>query len=83
MDTPERGNTSKENPANALDIAPSRQGTGWKTALLVCGSALLGATAVALWNRRVLTKIQSQAPAQGKTDSGTLRDRHLPGKDFF
>jgi hypothetical protein len=39
-------------------------GGRWKTVLLVVGSALVGATAVALWDRRALRKIQSQAPAR-------------------
>jgi hypothetical protein len=39
-------------------------GVRWKTVMLVVGSALVGATAVALWDRRVLRKIQSQAPVR-------------------
>lgn len=35
----------------------------WKTALLMFGSAMLGASAVALWNRSALARIQEQASA--------------------
>ena len=36
-------------------------GRAWKTAFLLGGSILLGAAAVALWNRRSLAKLQEQA----------------------
>lgn len=54
----------------------------WKTALLVCGSALLGATAVALWNRRMVTKLQQQSPAN-RPHSATNLAPHLDVKEFF
>jgi len=38
-----------------------RAGAAWKTALLLGGSVLLGAAAMALWNRRTLAKLQEQA----------------------
>lgn len=60
-----------------------RPGTRWKTALLVCGSALLGATAVALWNRRVVGKIQTLAPAQEVENPGAEGDRHRVKEDFM
>ncbi|MGC9291496.1 MAG: hypothetical protein ACP5EP_02085 [Acidobacteriaceae bacterium] len=51
--------TDKE--SNRAEKAP---GVRWKTVMLVVGSAMVGATAVALWDRRALRKIQSQAPAR-------------------
>jgi hypothetical protein len=36
--------------------APSR----WSTAFLMVGSALLGATAIAFWNRRTIANMRSQ-----------------------
>jgi hypothetical protein len=60
-----------------------RPGTRWKTALLVCGSALLGATAVALWNHRVVGKIQTLAPAQEVENLGAKGDRHRVKEDFM
>lgn len=46
----------------------------WQTAFLMFGSALLGASAVALWNRRVVAELQSQAPArEAGSSSGVQR----------
>ncbi|MHB1673657.1 MAG: hypothetical protein ACYCSP_05345 [Acidobacteriaceae bacterium] len=36
----------------------------WSTAFLIAGSALLGATAVAFWNRRTIAKMRIQFPAK-------------------
>ena len=40
---------------------PGTRGRGWKTALLLGGSVMLGAAAVALWNRRSVAKLRRQA----------------------
>ncbi len=48
--TPQAGGSQRE-----------RAGAVWKTALLLGGSVLLGAAAMALWNRRTLAKLQEQA----------------------
>ena len=50
-----------DSPNSTGEGAEDRSGKPWKTAFLVFGSALLGATAVALWNRRALARIRSQA----------------------
>ena len=44
-----------------LDRRPKNR---WKTALLMFGSAVVGASAVALWNRRTVAQLQAQAPAR-------------------
>ncbi|MGB8479880.1 MAG: hypothetical protein WCE63_13775 [Acidobacteriaceae bacterium] len=36
----------------------------WSTAFLMAGSALLGATAVAFWNRRTITNMRVQILAE-------------------
>jgi hypothetical protein len=38
----------------------------WSTAFLMAGSALLGATAVAFWNRRTIAKMRVQFLAESK-----------------
>jgi hypothetical protein len=38
----------------------AKSGAAWKTALLLGGSVVLGAMALALWNRRTLAKFQDQ-----------------------
>lgn len=75
--------SSEKNPIETSSLSLTARGTRWKTALLVCGSALLGATAVALWNRRVLEKIQSQSPAQEAANLNTARSRHRIDEDYF
>lgn len=45
-------------------------GRGWQTFLMLAGSALLGGTAVALWNRRLLAELRKNA----LEDSGANRD---------
>ena len=51
-----------------LAIAPAIEavaGRGrWSTAFLMAGSALVGATAVAFWNRRTLAKMRVQILAE-------------------
>lgn len=37
----------------------------WSTAFLVVGSALFGATALALWNRRTIANLRSQIESRG------------------
>lgn len=39
----------------------------WSTAFLVVGSALMGATALALWNRRTITSMRAQIEAMSGT----------------
>ncbi len=41
---------------NSISFGRSR----WSTAFLVVGSALLGATAIAFWNRRTIASMRSQ-----------------------
>jgi hypothetical protein len=36
---------------------------GWSTAFLIAGSALMGATALAFWNRRTIAGLRSQIEA--------------------
>ncbi len=46
----------------AVERPPSRG--RWSTAFLMVGSALLGATAVAFWNRRTIANMRVQILAQ-------------------
>jgi hypothetical protein len=40
--------------------APEKSaGSAWSTGLLMIGSALVGATAVAVWNRRTITEMRT------------------------
>ncbi len=43
------------------ESVPAR-GRRWSTAFLMVGSALLGATAVAFWNRRTIANLRTQFP---------------------
>lgn len=45
----------------AHEPVPVRGGR-WSTAFLIVGSALLGATAVAFWNRRTIANLRTQFP---------------------
>jgi hypothetical protein len=46
----------------AIEPAPSRG--RWSTAFLMAGSALLGATAVAFWNRRTIANMRVRILAE-------------------
>jgi hypothetical protein len=50
----------------APNIDKPRRTPGWRTLLMLAGSALLGGTAVALWNRRALSEIQGHSPARSQ-----------------
>lgn len=43
--------------------APESGRGGWSMAFLVVGSALMGATALAFWNRRTITSLRAQIDA--------------------
>ena len=43
-------------------------GRGWRTFVMLAGSALLGGTAVALWNRRLLAEIRENARQNPEPD---------------
>ena len=43
----------------------------WSTALLMVGSALLGATAIAFWNRRTIASMRAQIEAQPERSVAT------------
>jgi hypothetical protein len=45
-----------------IELPPSRG--RWSTAFLMAGSALLGATAVAFWNRRTIANMRVQFLAE-------------------
>jgi hypothetical protein len=45
----------------APNIDKPRRMPSWRTLLMLAGSALLGGTAVALWNRRALSEIQEHS----------------------
>jgi|GEM_PF-6652683 len=62
-----RANPASEAPADpmeeSLDLAREpveREELRWSTALLMVGSALLGATAIAFWNRRTIADLRDQ-----------------------
>ena len=46
-----------------MEPIPSR-GRRWSTAFLMAGSAILGATAVAFWNRRTIANLRVQILAE-------------------
>jgi hypothetical protein len=51
----------------ALESATgSDSGSPWSTTFLVIGSALMGATAIALWNRRTISTLRSQLEPAGR-----------------
>lgn len=45
------------------DTEPEAGRSRWSTAFLMAGSALMGATALALWNRRTITSMRAQIEA--------------------
>jgi len=60
----------KANKRELADPPASR----WSTALLMMSSALLGATAVAVWNRRTITQLRNQFELEG----GSFYRKDLP-----
>ena len=53
-------------PLAAVTVTETPSGRGrWSTAFLMAGSALLGATAVAFWNRRTIATMRVQILAEG------------------
>ncbi len=56
-----------EDESPELEPSPREMGRGrWSTAFLIVGSALMGATALALWNRRMIETMRAQIQAQSK-----------------
>ncbi|MHB1936886.1 MAG: hypothetical protein ACYCOR_09895 [Acidobacteriaceae bacterium] len=81
MKTLRKRETEKSNQENAgtkdkiLPSEPEARRGRWSTAFLMAGSALLGATAVAFWNRRTIANMRIQILSesakpqlQGNTD---------------
>lgn len=65
---------SEEIAGTSTKDSVARRGR-WSTAFLMAGSAILGATAVAFWNRRTIAKMRvqflaasAQSPAKVQTD---------------
>jgi len=52
-----------ENTEPTVEEAAESGRGGWSTAFLVVGSALMGATALAFWNRRTITSLRAQIDA--------------------
>ena len=48
---------------------------GWRTFLMLAGSALLGGTAVALWNRRLLAEIRREIRPNPEPNRDEIIDR--------
>ena len=46
----------------------------WSTAFLVAGSALLGATAIAFWNRRTISNLRVQLQTQPEQTIPDVRE---------
>jgi hypothetical protein len=61
-------------PGNA---APRRG--RWSTAFLMAGSAILGATAVAFWNRRTIANMRAQFLAESRQP----RSKPQPDEEIF
>jgi LPXTG-motif cell wall-anchored protein len=59
-------------------------GSAWSTALLMVGSALVGATAVAVWNRRTITEMRNHLLLNsGQETPGRIEDRAPSAEDIF
>lgn len=72
--TKEDGSSAGE--STRLERSGREGGRGrWSTAFVIMGSALVGATAVALWNRRTIAKMHAQIEA------GTAADVRIVSKD--
>ncbi len=57
----------EQEPEDFEPVEPAAPNTGrerWSTAFLIVGSALFGATALALWNRRTIANMRAQIQAQ-------------------
>ncbi len=50
----------REDMAETLPKAAAPRRGRWSTAFLMAGSAVLGATAVAFWNRRAIANMRAQ-----------------------
>jgi hypothetical protein len=59
-----RDTPGRERIAAALPIEPIAGHGRWSTAFLMAGSAVLGATAVAFWNRRTIANMRVQILAE-------------------
>lgn len=46
----------------------------WSTAFLIAGSALFGATAIALWNRRTIAHMRAEFQAEGRVRPRTAAE---------
>ncbi len=52
--------TQRANQLKASSAVSEGAGSAWSTVLLMIGSALVGATAVAVWNRRTIAEIRTR-----------------------
>jgi hypothetical protein len=59
--------TKQEGSGDSEAVRQEGVGRGrWSTTFLIVGSALMGATALALWNRRTIETMRAQIEAQSK-----------------
>ena len=64
-----------ENPLFAEDFPLSREALRdsgmhrWSTTFLMAGSALVGATAIALWNRRTISHLRTRIEGEGTAEA--------------
>ena len=64
-----RGSTQKSGLEEITQTPPTGAAPGrgrWSTAFLIAASAIVGATAVAFWNRRVIAKMRVQLLAESE-----------------
>lgn len=56
-----------------VENAAAGPGRGrWSTAFLIVGSALMGATALALWNRRTITNLRTEIDAMSASAANSF-----------
>lgn len=65
---PAQANLSLQTPP-ANPASDQRTGSAWSTALLMIGSALVGATAVAVWNRSTIAEMRSHLELSAGRDT--------------
>lgn len=58
-------------------------GSAWSTGLLMIGSALVGATAVAVWNRRTITEMRTHLELSSGGNRELASDKPATPDDIF
>lgn len=74
----------REFEGTAASTVPEKNvGSAWSTGLLMIGSALVGATAVAVWNRRTITEMRTHLELNSGDSRQAASDKGMNPDDIF